>query len=110
MTKGTPQTLPGLEPKPKTPRRGRLSRAVDQIIRDSRAGHGPLAIDNFTAAMLREAVANVERAIAEGSSWAVANAQKELRALRTELLRPDVRGGGDAFDQLLQDLAADITT
>ena len=71
---------------------------------------GPLDIDNLTAAMLREAVANVERAIAEGSSWAVANAQKELRALRTELLRPDVRGGTDAFDQLLQDLAADINT
>lgn len=100
-------TLPGMGPA--KPRRGRLVRAVDQIIAEARAGRGSLEVDNLTAAMLRTAAANVERAIEEGSSWAVANATKELRALRTELLRADLGGGSDAFDQLLQDLAADVT-
>lgn len=100
--------LPGLEVTKKPVRKGRLSRGVEAVIKQSRDTGQPYTIDELTAAMLRTAAANVEAAIAEGSSWAVANALKELRALRDEISQPVQLGESDAFDKLLQDLAADI--
>ena len=100
--------LPGFEIKKTKPQKGRLSRAVDSIITDSRKHGGPYTVDDLTAAMLRTSATNVEAAIAEGSSWAVANALKELRALRDEIVQPVPNTDGDSFDKLLQDLAADV--
>jgi hypothetical protein len=102
------KALPGFEIKKTKLQKGRLSKAVDVVIRDSRKSGGPYIIDELTAAMLRTCATNVEAAIAEGSSWAVANAMKELRALRDEIVQPVPNSEGDAFDKLLQDLAADV--
>ena len=108
MTRKADQNpLPGLEIKKPKLQKGRLSRAVDSVIAQSKKTGGPYIIDDLTAAMLRTAAANVEAAIIEGSSWAVANSLKELRALRDEILTPITVGETDAFDKLLQDLAAD---
>jgi hypothetical protein len=100
--------IPGLETKTKKPAKGRLARGVDAVIAQSRKTGAPYTVDDLTAAMLRTAAANVEAALAEGSSWAVANALKELRAVRDELVQPVQVGESDAFEKLLQDLAADV--
>lgn len=100
-------TLPGLENR-KRRNRGRLARATDAVIADARKepNAARYEVDDLTAAMLRTAASNVERAIAEDSSWAVANALKELRTLRDEL-RTGTDTEGDPFDAFLDELAAD---
>lgn len=108
MGKQEQAALPGLNINKPKAKKGRLSRSVDSVISQSKRTGGPYVIDDLTAAMLRTAALNVEAAILEGSSWAVANALKELRAVRDEVVQPQGLTDGDAFDQLLQDLASDI--
>ena len=82
MTTNAP-TLPGMTPEP--PKPGPVSLAIAGMVE---AGEAAWTANALESAMVTTAAANVDRAEAEGSSWAVANAIRALVALLESLTPP----------------------